>query len=222
MSDAPALPETLAEALAERRAAFVAAAPAETQAIMARADAELAAAFAARPGPNAGDVAPGFALPSATGETVSLAAELAEGPAILTFYRGGWCPYCNLEMRAYQRLLPEIEAAGVRLVAISPQAPDGSLSTAEKNGLRFAVLSDAGSAVAKAYGVAFTLSDELAALYAKFGNDLPKINGADDWTLPVPATFVIGRDGRIVLAHVETDYRHRLEPAAALAAARGA
>ncbi len=222
MNDAPALPATLAEALDARRAQFMANASDEVKAIMARADAALAADFAARPVLKPGDAAPGFALPSATGETVTLAGELAKGPVILTFYRGGWCPYCNLELRAYQRILPEIEAAGVRLVAISPQTPDGSLSTAEKNALSFAVLSDVGSKVALQYGVAFDLGEELQGLYLKFGHNLPVDDGAGEWTLPVPATFVIGRDGRVRLAHVETDYRFRLEPAEALKAATGA
>lgn len=222
MTDAPALPASLAEELEARRAQFMANASDEVKAVMARADADLAADFASRPGPNAGDPAPGFSLPAAAGGTVTLADELAKGPAILVFYRGGWCPYCNLELRAYQRILPEIEAAGARLIAVSPQAPDGSLSTAEKNGLGFAVLSDVGSHAARAFNVAFDLPEPLIGLYRRFGHDLPVLNGAGDWRLPVPATFVIGRDGRIVLAHVETDYRFRLEPAAALAAARAA
>ncbi len=169
-----------------------------------------------------GAMAPAFSLPNQSGSKVSLSEIVATGPAIVIFYRGGWCPYCNLELRAYQRLLPELDAAGVRLVAISPQAPDATLSTAEKNALAFDVLSDVGSAVAQAFGVAYTLPPELQALYAQVGHALPEINADDSWTLPVPATFVIGQDGRVLAAHVDVDYRERLEPAEALRIAQAA
>lgn len=168
----------------------------------------------------AGGRAPDFALPNQTGNTVRLSTLLQGGPAIVVFYRGGWCPYCNLELRAYQRIVEDIRASGVRLIAISPQAPDASLSTAEKNALQFDVLSDEGSNVARAFGVASVLPKELQALYTEFGHALPDINDDDSWTLPIPATFVIGTDSTIRLAHVDVDYRQRLEPSAALAAAR--
>jgi peroxiredoxin len=167
----------------------------------------------------AGDRAPDLALPNARGDLVPLGSLWARGPVILTFYRGGWCPYCNLELRAYQAILPAIRAAGVALVAISPQTPDASLSTAERNALAFDVLSDVGSRAAEAFGIAFTLKQELRALYTRLGHPLPEANGTDDWRLPVPATFVIASGGRIVLAHVDADYRRRLEPADALLAA---
>lgn len=169
-----------------------------------------------------GAVAPAFSLSNQSGRTVSLREVIETGPVIVVFYRGGWCPYCNLQLRAYQRLLPELDAAGVRLVAISPQAPDASMSTAEKNALAIDVLSDIGSSVARAYGIAYTLPPELQALYAQVGHALPDINGDDSWTLPVPATFVIGQDGRVLAAQVDIDYRKRLEPAEALHIARQA
>ena len=160
-----------------------------------------------------GDTAPLFTLPSATGEQVSLKGRLDHGPVILSFYRGGWCPYCNLELRAYQALLGDIQSAGASLLAISPQSPDDSLTTAEKENLSFDVLSDHGSTVAGQYGIAFELGGSLKIVQKKSGYDLTQLNAAKDWRIPVPATLVIGTDGEIKLAHVDLDYRNRLEPA---------
>ena len=143
---------------------------------------------------------------------------LARGPLVVTFYRGGWCPYCNLELRAYQSALTDIRALGAELIAISPEAPDHILSTAEKNDLKFEILSDVNGALEDALGIRFELSDPIVALCKRFGNDLPSHNGDGRWSLPVPATYVLDRDGRIVLAFVDPDYRRRLEPAAAIAA----
>jgi peroxiredoxin len=143
---------------------------------------------------------------------------LARGPLVITFYRGGWCPYCNLELRAYQSALTDIRALGAELIAISPEAPDHTLSTAEKNDLKFEILSDVNGALEDALGIRFELSDPIVALCKRFGNDLPSHNGDGRWSLPVPATYVLDRDGRIVLAFVDPDYRRRLEPAAAIAA----
>lgn len=159
-----------------------------------------------------GDHAPDFTLPDATGRDVSLSDQLAEGPVILSFYRGGWCPYCNLELRAYQRVLPEIKNAGAELIAISPQTPDASLSTKEKDELDFFVLSDEGGEIARAYDLLFKLPDELIELYKKSGIDLPAHNGNESWELPKPATFVVNRQGTIVFSHVDSDYKKRTDP----------
>jgi peroxiredoxin len=161
----------------------------------------------------AGDPAPDFRLPDVRGCQVRLRDLLAKGPVVVSFYRGGWCPYCNLELRALQNALPEIKQLGAQLVAISPQTPDESLSTAEKNELEFAVLSDIGSATAKAYGIAFDLTEELRPIYSRLGHALPDKNGDDSWILPIPATYVIDKDGIVALAFVDVDYRNRLEPA---------
>ena len=147
-----------------------------------------------------------------------LAALVAQKPVIVTFYRGGWCPYCNLELRAYQALLPEIRAAGAELVAVSPELPDHSLTTAEKNELTFTVLSDVGGALAAALGIRFTLSDAVRPFYEKAGHALPERNGDGIWALPMPATFVVAQGGRIAGAFIEPDYRRRLDPAEALSA----
>jgi peroxiredoxin len=167
-----------------------------------------------------GDPAPNFRLPNAQGGSIELKALLELGPVVLTFYRGQWCPYCNLELRAYQRLLPQLQALRANLVAVSPQTPDNSLSTAEKNELAYPVLSDVGLHVTRAYGLAFDLPSELVELYQRRNNDLVKWNGEGGWSLPIPATYVIGHDARIALAHVDPDYRDRLEPEAVLARLR--
>jgi peroxiredoxin len=182
---------------------------------------ELRAAGLERDALKPGDQAPDFTLPDATGKPVKLSERLKDGPVVLKFYRGGWCPYCNLELRAYQKALPELEAVGAQLIAVSPESPDNSLSTKDKNALAFSVLSDRGGRIAGEYRLAFQLSPELKSLYQSRGRDLAEWNGGD-WTLPVPGTFVIGKDGRIALAHVDADYRTRLEPEAAIAAARQA
>lgn len=166
-----------------------------------------------------GGRAPNFRLPNAQGGSVELYAQLRQGPVVLTFYRGQWCPYCNLELRAYQSLLPQLQALGASLLAVSPQTPDNSLGTIEKNALDYPVLSDVGLHVARAYGLAFDLPPELVELYRQQrNNDLVKWNGADGgWSLPIPATYVIGQDACVALAHVDPDYRDRLEPDAVLA-----
>jgi peroxiredoxin len=167
-----------------------------------------------------GQVAPDFSLPAVNGQLVTLSQLLAQGPVVLTFYRGEWCPYCNLTLRAYQQVLPEIKALGASLVAISPQTPDHSLSMAEKNALEFEVLSDEGSKVIERYGLLFRLSPALQKLMQGFGTELAEYNGEDSWQLPVPGTYVIRPDGMVVLAFVDPDYTRRLEPARILAALR--
>jgi peroxiredoxin len=203
---------SLKEELDAFRIEFMGKVPAAIRDAMGRADTELAASTLIAHAAKAGDVVPDFTLPGVRGGAVSLVQSLRKGPIVLSFYRGGWCPYCNIELRALQATLPQFEALGARLIAVSPQTPDQSLSTAEKNALSFTVLSDAGSQVAKSFGIAFDLSEELRPIYSQFGHGLPEMNGDDGWTLPVPATFVIDRSGRIAFAHVDTDYRNRLEP----------
>jgi len=161
---------------------------------------------------NVGDKAPNFKLPSATGEEVRLNELLDKGPVILNFYRGGWCPYCNLELNAYQKRIPDIDGLGASLVAISPETPDNSLTTAEKGELKFQVLSDVGNKVADQFGLVFTVPPELQELYDKFGIDIPKYNGDDSWELPMPGTYVVDKDGTVTYAYVDADYTKRAEP----------
>ncbi|MEO6747680.1 MAG: peroxiredoxin-like family protein [Caldimonas sp.] len=160
---------------------------------------------------------PEVALSDAMGEQVSLRELNARAPLVIVFYRGGWCPYCNLALREWQRLMPDLVRCGGRLVAISPQGPDQTLSTAEKNELAFTVLSDTELVAAKSFGVAFTLATDVVELYSQLGVDLPSINANGRWELPISATFVIDREGRVAFAHVEADYRQRAEPSEVLA-----
>ncbi len=159
-----------------------------------------------------GDKAPSFSLPAVNGKPVSSIQLLEKGPLIINFYRGGWCPYCNLELKAYQEMLPEIKGLGAQLVAISPNLPDKSLSTIEKNSLTFEVLSDTGNKSAREFGLVFTLDDKLRPIYKQFGINIPEDNGDDSYELPFPATYVVNSDGTIVLAFVDVDYTKRLEP----------
>lgn len=194
--------------------------PQESLAVMDKATSTLAASGITDTSLPVGAAAPDFTLPGVNGEQVSLAKLLTDGPVVLAFYRGGWCPYCNLELRALQAALPDITAAGATLVAISPQLPDNSLSTAEKLELAFPVLSDVGNVVAREYGLVFSLPEDLRSVYDGFGIDLPAANGDQTFELPVPATFVIGRDGSVAWRFVDPDYTHRGDPADVIAAVK--
>ncbi|QDU63173.1 Putative peroxiredoxin bcp [Planctomycetes bacterium Pan216] len=160
----------------------------------------------------AGDAAPDFELTNAAGEKVRLSEQLKKGPVVLQWYRGGWCPYCNLQLRAMQKALPEFEEQGATLIAISPQLPDKSLSTKEKQELQFDVVSDLGNKVAEDYGIVFKLPEDVATIYDKFVK-LQEQNGDDSNELPLPATYVIGQDGKIHHAYLNADYSARAEPA---------
>jgi peroxiredoxin len=200
------------------RSGFMASVAPEIRDAMVRADMELATSGIAQRALKAGDRVPDFGVPDTHGGYVRLYRLRATGPVVLSFYRGGWCPYCSLELRALQQALPEITRLGATLVAVSPLTPEESLSTAEKNALAFPVLSDAGSAAAKSFGIAYDLAEELRPIYARFGHALPDKNGDQSWVLPIPATYVISTDGVIALAYVDVDYRNRLEPAEILTA----
>ncbi len=162
--------------------------------------------------PKVGDQLPEFSLVNQSKQTRRLSDFLAKGPAIITFYRGGWCPYCNLELKAYQTALGEIQSAGGNLIAITPELPDASLSTQEKNELGFDVLSDVDSAYARELGIVFTLSEELKPIYERFGIDLSAHNGEGQFDLPLAATFVVDQKAQIASAFVESDYTQRQEP----------
>ncbi len=188
--------------------------PADVGAVMDRAAAELAAGGHTANALGVGGLAPGFRLPSATGRTVDLADLLALGPVVLTFYRGAWCPYCNLALRSLQQHHTAIAAHGAQLVAVSPQTPDESMSLAEKHALAFEVLSDAGAGTAKQYGLAHDLPEELSAVYARFAPDAAGVPR----TLPLAATYVIDRAGTVRWAFVDPDFTRRAEPSDILAA----
>lgn len=158
-----------------------------------------------------GDIAPDFTLTNASGEKILLSEALKKGPVVLTWYRGGWCPYCNLALHAMQKELPNFKAAGATLFALTPEVPDKSMSTAEKSELKFQVLSDLDNTVAREYGVVFKLTDDVAAIYEeKFG--LSEYNGNESAELPLAATYVINTEGKIIYAFLDADYRNRAEP----------
>jgi peroxiredoxin len=202
----------LEQELREYQAQFAVNAPAGRAALYQAKIDELRSKFAFQDALKVGDRAPQFCLPSGKGGDVSLASVLRRGPAIITFYRGAWCPYCNLQLRAYQAFLPRFRELKAHLVAISPQVPDGSLSTAEKNTLEFDVLSDLGNKVARQFGLVYTLPAELQDALTSNGKALPPINGDESWELPVTGTYVVSPEGRITLAFVDVDYRRRLAP----------
>ena len=187
-------------------------APAAAIAVMHRATAELIASGQAARARKAGDVASSFILSDQDGHPVSSADLLARGPLVVTFYRGVWCPYCNMELQAMQAALPEITARGASVVAISPQTAPNSRKSARQNQLNFPILSDVKGQVGEAFGLRFKLPDYLVELYRGFKNDLPTFNDDPSWTLPMPARFVIGSDGVIAYAEVNPDYTQRPDP----------
>jgi len=186
--------------------------PPDVQQVMQQATGELERSGVSDHSLKAGDATPDFTLPDVHGASVNLADALAQGPVVLSFYRGGWCPYCNLELQALQQALPEIQGLGAQLIAVSPELPDNSLSTTEKHALAFTVLSDQGNRAARDFSIVFTLPEALRPIYAQFGIDLPAWNGDDSFELPMPATYVIGRNGIILDGFVSTDYTQRMEP----------
>ncbi|MBV9078789.1 MAG: AhpC/TSA family protein [Methylobacteriaceae bacterium] len=195
-------------------------APAFVHPIMERGTAELIASGAADRALKVGDTAPAFTLNDPDGHPVSSAELLARGPLAISFYRGVWCPYCNMELQALEAARAAIEAAGATLVAISPQKPANSRRSQRENQLGFPILSDPGNEVAAAFGLRFALPDYLVELYQKLGNNLPLVNGDESWTLPMPGRFAIGQDGRVLYREVNPDYTRRPEPEELLPALR--
>ena len=210
----------LDQQLAEFKAEFVRTAPAGRVVLYEAKIEELRESFALESAIGVGAIAPDFRLPDVKGNAVSLFDLLRRGPVVVTFYRGGWCPYCNIQLRAYQAALPEMTALGARLVAISPQLPERSLATAEADELTFDVLSDVGNRAARRFGLVYSLPEELRAALRSNNKALPGINGNESWELPVPATYVIAPDHRVVLAYIDVDYKKRLGPDAILNALR--
>tara|TARA_R110000737_G_scaffold72744_1_gene101274 strand:- start:1963 stop:2613 length:651 start_codon:yes stop_codon:yes gene_type:complete len=160
-----------------------------------------------------GQKAPDFELPNAEGKSIVLKSLLEKGPVVITFYRGNWCPYCNLQLRALQARLDDIYTLGATLVAISPQVPDGSLTEDEISKMDFIVLSDQDAKVALQYGVAWQVPEFLAEhMRVDRKLDLEKVNNGNGNVLPIPATFILGQDGVVTWNYVNVDYRTRSEP----------
>ncbi|MFC5702682.1 peroxiredoxin-like family protein [Cohnella faecalis] len=160
-----------------------------------------------------GQQAKDFTLNNSAGVPVNLFERLSSGPVVLTFYRGSWCPFCNIQLRAYQAILPEIEALGGQLIALSPQSPDNTLSQQEKEALRFQVLSDTNGLAAGLYHVLFDVPSYIQEVMTnKLKRNLADYNATDRWILPIPSTFIIDKSGIIRSAYVNPDFMQRLEP----------
>jgi peroxiredoxin len=179
---------------------------------MHRATAELIASGAASRAKKAGDTAPSFSLKDPEGIVVSSNELLKKGPMVVSFYRGVWCPYCNLELQALEAAKPQFDKYGASLVAISPQTAPNGRKSMRQNKLSFPILSDVKGKAGRAFGLRFELPDYLVELYKGLKNDLPTFNDDPSWTLPMPARYVIGQDGTILYSEVNPDYTHRPEP----------
>lgn len=193
--------------------------PAEIQQTMQQAIADLSNSNLLKKAIKTGDRIPDIKLPNAQGKEVALWDNLREDKKlVIAFYRGGWCPYCNLELKALQAILPEINKAGAELIAITPETPDNSLTTKEKNSLGFEILTDKDNAVANSLNLAYQIPAELDAIYKGFGIDLGKSQGNQNRTLPIAATFVVNTDGVITYHFLEEDYKLRADTDAILEA----
>jgi len=187
-------------------------APPEVVEIFHKTTAELIATGQAERSLKVGDPAPTFTLKTADGEVVSSTAMLERGPLVVTFYRGVWCPYCNIDLQAIEEAAEEIRSLGAQLVSVSMQTAANSLKSQRQNKLSYPILVDEGGKTADAFGIRFRLQDELIDAYKGFNVDLPVINGEPSWTLPMPARYVIAQDGTIAYAEVSPDYTVRPDP----------
>lgn len=185
--------------------------PLEKWAIMERSTNELKDASLSSNAIQKGDVLPIFNLPNVNGKVVKLTDYQADF-LVISFYRGGWCPFCNLELRALQNILPQLKALNTELVAISPETPDHSLTTSEKNELSYDVLSDLNNEYAKSLGLVFELPEDLRTVYKSFDINVEKHNGNKEYELPMPATYVINKQREIIYSFVPEDYTERLDP----------
>ena len=186
--------------------------PPEVVSVMHRATGELAASGQVQRALAVGAKLPAFNLSDSEDRAVSSADLLAKGPLVITFYRGVWCPYCNMDLQAIEEIAADIRATGASLVAISPQTPANGAKSRAQNKLSFPILSDRNGDVAASFGLRFKLPDDLLAIYRKFGIDLSAVNGDASGTLPMPARYIVGRDGTVAYAEVNADYTRRPDP----------
>lgn len=203
----------LVEAIKAYQEGFKEKVPADIQEVMLKATKNLQEASLSKNALKVGDNAQSFTLPNAVGEAVSLDAVLEKNDfVVVNFYRGVWCPYCNLELKALQDSYTALKALNAELIAISPQTPDASLTTKEKNELAYEVLSDSENKIAKEYGLVFSLAEELRPIYKSFGIDIPANNDEESYELPMPATYVINKNKEIIYSFIDEDYTKRSEP----------
>lgn len=198
--------------------AFIASQPKDVQTDIMDAFGELLSSDITKNSLKTGDQAIEFSLPNATGQQVSLSDLLKKGPVVLSFYRGGWCPFCNLEFAALHNILPRIKELGATLIGISPETPDTSMSTVEKHQLQFEVLNDVGNKISSQFGLVMSVTEKLRPHYLNWGFDLPALNGDETYELPLPATYIIDSNGLITAHYVNKDYTQRMEPEDIIAA----
>lgn len=199
--------------IAEFQAGMLPNVPAETMQLLQQAGQEIAALGIEQQALKTGDRCPDFSLNNGRGEAITSQQLLSKGPLVISFYRGAWCPYCNLEIRTLSSSLAEIRAQGAELVAISPQIPAKAEQQSTELKLDFEVLSDSENALARQFGLVFTLPAVLRPVYQAWQLDIPAHNGDQRFELPVPATYVVDREGLIRYHFVDSDYTRRLEPA---------
>ncbi len=203
---------SLRDIFAERKALIAKYVPPDTQNVHARVIAALKEKRLADYVLTVGSKAPGFELNDQNGAPVSSAQLLTQARLVLCFFRGRWCPFCVGQMEAVNLLLPQIEQAGASLVAISPQTVQQSFFMVDQHKLRFPLLSDAGNQVARQFGLVYRVPDDQQAVYRRSFVNLPFANGDNSWELPIPATFILDRDGTILYASADEDYTQRPEP----------
>ncbi|MGB8112144.1 MAG: peroxiredoxin-like family protein [Candidatus Sulfotelmatobacter sp.] len=208
----------LREIFAERKEAIAKYVPPETQAIHARAVAELKRESLAANILPVGAKIPEFQLPDHDTRNVSSSDLLAKGRLVLCFIRGRWCPFCVGQMEAMNLILPKVQESGGTLAAISPQTVKQSFFMRDQHKLRFPLLSDAGNAVARQFGLIYRVPDEQRTLYQRTFVNLPFVNGDNSWELPIPATYIIEHDGTVLYASANEDYTERPEPTSVLQA----
>lgn len=210
-SQTPSGDPTLTEQLAEKAAASAQKTPIEIKQVMFKAIEDLKNSQILEKALKKGDKIPSFELHDVQKGRVQSSELLQKGPLLLIFYRGGWCPYCNLQLRDLQKNLKAIRSTGAQLVAISPEVPDQTAETVKKENLEYFVLSDADGEVGKKFGLMFQLPEDLKGVYLKFGIDLEKSNGNRNWELPLAATYIVNRQGEIIYSFVDADYKKRAD-----------
>ncbi len=184
----------------------------EDEAILTKAANDLAKSDIIKNSISVGQKIADFTLPDINNNKVTLYNELKDNIIILSFYRGGWCPVCNIQLHSLQNYLSEFDKLGAKLIAVSPETPDNSLTTAKKNEISFKVLSDVGNLVGKKYGLVFTIPKDARHIYKNFGIDIEKHNGDDKFEIPITATFIINKNAKIIYAFKDTDYKNRADP----------
>ena len=215
---APQQYATLKEALDERRSLMQRYVPEATQALHRRVVEQLQASRAATSVPTVGSKAASFQLTDHGGKAVDMPSLTANGPAVLLFFRGRWCPFCIAQLEAWNNLMPSISRAGIAVVAISPMTQHQCFLTRDQHRLDFPLLSDAGNKVARQFGLVYSVPEEQRLIYRRTFVNLPFVNGDESWELPIPGTFAIDRSGQVLFSSSNPDYTIRPEPLEVLAA----